>query len=252
MAKGVCQIKSVLVEPVWPGRPHPRLLWGISAARRRRSGRPLCARSCHSATTWRTRQFDPKRTFPLAQRSMVTRRSATKGRVLQRRAQDLGPDRRRPWRPRPWRASDARTQIGEAAAAGDDGVEFGELLVAAVIAAFGDEHARRVELFARFLYEPITSAASGRVGVGGGAPQRRGRSAARRLRAEPARAARGLGRNRKDKAASAPARRFPGPRRGRAMRYPSRRWRSGGRRGPARRAATQTRSPEARRSSTAP
>lgn len=36
---------------------------------------------------------------------------------------------------------------------GDDGVGFGELLVAAIIAAFGDGFARDVELLSRFRLE---------------------------------------------------------------------------------------------------
>ena len=60
--------------------------------------------------------------------------------------------------------SDARRQIGEAAAAGDDGVELGEFLVAAVVATFGDELARHVELLPRFLTE---RGRSGRVGGSG-------------------------------------------------------------------------------------
>jgi hypothetical protein len=44
-------------------------------------------------------------------------------------------------------------QIGEAPAAGDDGVELGQLLVATMVAAFGDELARDLELLPRFLSE---------------------------------------------------------------------------------------------------
>ena len=50
--------------------------------------------------------------------------------------------------------SDPRWQVGETAAVGDDRVELGQLLVATMVAAFGDELARDVELFARFFLEP--------------------------------------------------------------------------------------------------
>jgi hypothetical protein len=49
--------------------------------------------------------------------------------------------------------SDARWQVGEASAAGNHLVEFVELLIAAMIATFGDELARDVELLPRFLCE---------------------------------------------------------------------------------------------------
>jgi hypothetical protein len=44
-------------------------------------------------------------------------------------------------------------EVGEAAAAGDDGVELGQLLVATMVAAFGDELARDVELLPRLFVE---------------------------------------------------------------------------------------------------
>ncbi len=65
--------------------------------------------------------------------------------------------------------SHARRKIGEAAAAGDDGVELAEFLVAPVIAALGHELARRIELHARLLSKP------GRRGAVGQSRRRRAR-----------------------------------------------------------------------------
>jgi hypothetical protein len=63
--------------------------------------------------------------------------------------------------------SDAGRQVGEAVPPGNDGVKLGQLLVAAVVAAFGDELARRAELFARLLAEPAAAAAPTKWGGGG-------------------------------------------------------------------------------------
>ena len=60
--------------------------------------------------------------------------------------------------------SNARPQIGEAAVAGDDGVELGELRIPPMIAAIRDQLARRVELLARFLQEPRGLGGVGRSG----------------------------------------------------------------------------------------
>jgi hypothetical protein len=86
-------------------------------------------------------------------------------------------------------SSDARRQIGEAAAAGDDGVKLGELLIAAVVAAFGDELAPNVELLQRLSLEP---GRRGRVGQSGRrrarfdeAVQRRGRFDSRKRKPRP-------------------------------------------------------------------
>ena len=68
------------------------------------------------------------------------------------------------------KGSHARREIGEAAAAGDDVVELAEFLVAPVIAALGDELARRVDLFPRLLPE------RGRRGGGGQSGRRRARA----------------------------------------------------------------------------
>ena len=80
--------------------------------------------------------------------------------------------------------SDARRQIGEAARASDDGVELGEFLVAPVVAAFGDELARHVELLPRLLPERGRRGGVGRERAAAGSA-RRGRSAARKPRAAP-------------------------------------------------------------------
>ena len=64
------------------------------------------------------------------------------------------------------RASDAGRQVGEAAAASDHGVKLGELLVAAVVAAFGDELARDVEPLPRLLASAAV-ALGGQPGGGG-------------------------------------------------------------------------------------
>ena len=108
-----------------------------------------------------------------------------------------------------WRvASHARREIGEAAAAGDDGVELAELLVAPVIAALGDELARHVELLPRLVSEP-----GGRGGVGQSGRRRARRDEAVQRREglaprerEPRAFERAIAEIR---AASAPARRSP-------------------------------------------
>ena len=122
-----------------------------------------------------------------------------------------------------------RRQVGEAATAGDDVVELGELLVAPMVAAIGDERARDVELLARVVAGPAAVAASGDAGRGGLGSTRpfNGAKASRRPNASRARPSAMSQR----KAASAPARRSPAPRRGRAPRRPNPRRRGGRRRG---------------------
>ena len=63
--------------------------------------------------------------------------------------------------------SDARRQIGEAAAPREDLVEFGQLRVAAVVAACRDELARCVELLPRLLTERGRRVGVGKAGGGG-------------------------------------------------------------------------------------
>ena len=178
--------------------------WGMARCLNpSRIARPL-PRTCVEISLLSTPHPALRATFPASRR----RRSATEPgsidlkRAAAARRSDVCRRQRRRARQAPRRADDSRIR---------------------------DEFARRVELLARFARRRAASAASGRAGGGGLA--RRGRSAARRLRAAPARAARAQARNRRDRAASAPARRSPAPRRDRAPRRPICRRRGGKRRG---------------------